>query len=158
MDLISACERVMPQVGLDTTAADLVPMSHNASAVGAPGISVVTRTFILLICLLLVAWNSMEKKSVPGRSNDHVRVGSFCLGAAVGSFTITVINLLLFTTTGPSFCLGLGPLLSYLRFSWTGIGTASNYYNKKYGDMVRVWINGEETLILSRSVTINANE
>lgn len=72
MDLISACERVMPQVGLDTTAADLVPMSHNASAVGAPGISVVTRTFILLICLLLVAWNSMEKKSVPGRSNDHL--------------------------------------------------------------------------------------
>nr|ABC70869.1 brain P450 aromatase cyp19a [Rhabdosargus sarba] len=121
MDLISACERVMPQVGLDTTAADLVPMSHNASAVGAPGISVVTRTFILLICLLLVAWNSMEKKSVPG----------------------------------PSFCLGLGPLLSYLRFSWTGIGTASNYYNKKYGDVVRVWINGEETLILSRASAVH---
>ncbi|XP_051236200.1 aromatase isoform X2 [Dicentrarchus labrax] len=121
MDLISACERAMTPVGLDTIVADLVSTSPNATAVGSPGISVATITLILLVCLLLVAWSHTDKNTVPG----------------------------------PSFCLGLGPLLSYLRFIWTGIGTASNYYNNKYGDIVRVWINGEETLILSRASVVH---
>uniref|UniRef100_A0A3Q0QRU3 aromatase n=1 Tax=Amphilophus citrinellus TaxID=61819 RepID=A0A3Q0QRU3_AMPCI len=111
----------MTPVGLDAMMPDLVSMTPNTTAFQSPGISLATRTLILLVCLLLVAWSHTDKKTVPG----------------------------------PSFCLGLGPFLSYLRFIWTGIGTASNYYNNKYGDIVRVWINGEETLILSRASAVH---
>ncbi|XP_077419299.1 aromatase [Vanacampus margaritifer] len=121
MELISACERTMAVVELEAMASELAPTSQNATAGAAVGISVATRSLLLMVCLLLVAWGHADKRRVPG----------------------------------PYFCLGLGPLMSYVRFIWTGIGTASNYYNDKYGDIVRVWIDGEETLILSRASAVH---
>ncbi|XP_007531940.1 aromatase [Erinaceus europaeus] len=52
---------------------------------------------------------------------------------------------------GPGYCMGIGPLISHIRFLWMGIGSACNYYNRMYGEFMRVWIFGEETLIISKS-------
>ncbi|XP_008580077.1 PREDICTED: aromatase, partial [Galeopterus variegatus] len=52
---------------------------------------------------------------------------------------------------GPRYCMGIGPLISHGRILWMGIGSACNYYNKMYGEFMRVWIGGEETLIISKS-------
>uniref|UniRef100_A0A8C3QCY6 aromatase n=1 Tax=Geospiza parvula TaxID=87175 RepID=A0A8C3QCY6_GEOPR len=50
---------------------------------------------------------------------------------------------------GPGYCMGIGPLISHGRFLWMGVGNACNYYNKTYGEFVRVWIGGEETFIIT---------
>ncbi|KAI5230638.1 aromatase [Manis pentadactyla] len=52
---------------------------------------------------------------------------------------------------GPGYCMGIGPLISHWRFLRMGIGSACNYYNKMYGEFMRVWVCGEETLIISKS-------
>ncbi|KAK9393974.1 aromatase [Crotalus adamanteus] len=55
---------------------------------------------------------------------------------------------------GPGYCMGVGALISHGRFLWMGVGSACNYYNKMYGEFMRVWINGEETLIISKSSSL----
>lgn len=73
MDLISACERTMSPVALNTEVGDLGYMSQNATVVVLQGVSTATRTLVLLFCVLLAAWSHTEKKSVPGRFTSHTQ-------------------------------------------------------------------------------------
>lgn len=93
MDLLSACERAMSPVRLDSMVADLVTVSPNATAVGSAGISVATRALILLVCLLLVAWSHTDKNNVPGRFND-LTLCSLFLCAGANSLTVLYIHVI----------------------------------------------------------------
>uniref|UniRef100_A0A8C4YQN3 aromatase n=1 Tax=Gopherus evgoodei TaxID=1825980 RepID=A0A8C4YQN3_9SAUR len=54
---------------------------------------------------------------------------------------------------GPGFCMGIGPLITW-RFLWMGVGQCLQLLHKMYGEFMRVWISGEETLIISKSSSI----
>lgn len=72
MDLSSTCGGTMIAVDLDGMVADLVSLSLNATESLSPGIPIATRTLILLVCLLVVAWSHMEKNTVPGRFGPNL--------------------------------------------------------------------------------------
>ncbi len=72
MDVISACERAMTPVGLDTMVVDLVvSLSSNSTAVGSPA------ALMLLVFLLLVAWGHTDKKTVPGKFTSGLKLCIF---------------------------------------------------------------------------------
>lgn len=89
----------------------------------------------------------MQALTVMSKSSFHSWV---MLRGLFLSVTTAQTKLFLPYFLGPGYCMGIGPLISHGRFLWMGVGNACNYYNKTYGEFVRVWISGEETFIISK--------
>lgn len=92
MDSISSCGGTMSTVDMDGAVTDLVSISLNATAHLSPGIPIATRTLILLVCLLVVAWSHTEKNTVPGRSGFSFLASDNELSVSAKKFTVIYHN------------------------------------------------------------------